>query len=123
MQATREFIIRVAACAKVANGEDAWVPTLIPRWLTNAGFQNLQEDVRDMPVGPWMGSAPMRELGNLVQPMYIQFVEAMKPALLNLPGAAVEDVNDLVDGVREELESEANTGWSIPVHIVTASKA
>lgn len=104
----------------VANAGVAWDPTLIPAWLADAGFVNIQQEVREIPVGPWMGSQAMQELGSLVQTMYIDFVAAMRPALLSLPDT---EVDDLVEEVTHELESGENTGWSIPVLIVTAFKA
>ncbi|KIO27822.1 hypothetical protein M407DRAFT_22994 [Tulasnella calospora MUT 4182] len=122
MQATQDFLGRVATCAAVANAGVAWDPALIPGWLVDAGFQNVQREVREIPVGPWMGSQPMQELGRLVQTMYIKFVAAMRSALLRLPGADVAQVNDLVAEVMHELESEENDGWSIPVYLVTAYK-
>ncbi|KAG8933625.1 hypothetical protein FRC01_007976 [Tulasnella sp. 417] len=122
MQATREFLHWVAACAMMANGEVAWDPTRIPRWLADAGFDNIQPEVREIPVGPWMGSQAMQELGGLVQRMCIDFVAAMRPALLSLPGAEPTQVDDLVADATNELGSEENTGWSVPVHIVTAFK-
>lgn len=78
-----------------------------------------------MPVGQWMGSEHMQELGGLVRTMFIGFAEAMRPALLGLPGLPGADsaqVNSLLGEVSRELESDVNTGWSIPVHLVTASK-
>ncbi|KAG8926163.1 hypothetical protein FRC01_009272, partial [Tulasnella sp. 417] len=134
MQATREFLRRVAACAMEANGRVAWDPTLIPNWLADAQFYNIQKADMDIPVGPWMASPSKKELGGLVKTMCIDFVDAMRPALLSLSsaelggvdaldvGAVIADVDALIADVKKELESEEIDGWRIPVQVVTASK-
>ncbi|KAG9019624.1 hypothetical protein FRB90_012470 [Tulasnella sp. 427] len=122
LQATLDFLHRVAECAALANAGTAWDPTRIPTWLVDAGFTDIQRDMRLLPVGQWSGSQPMREVGRLAQLMCIKFAEAMRPAFTLLLRDDPQQVEHLIAEVRNELASDENTGWSIPVHLVTASK-
>ena len=84
----------------------------LKRFITEAGFEDVLEDVYKAPLGRWSKEPKLKELGMYVQAMAIESVEPYTLAILTrAKGWTVDECRVLIAKVHQELKDKNNHGY------------
>jgi len=114
MPATRELIRRMLNILQSLD------PPSIPQALAQAGFQDVTSSVVWVPLGEWMDTVEMRTVGEMAVGCMLQYLDAIRPALLDQPGGTPESLDALLAQAQHEIQNTA--GVRIPYYLVHARR-
>ncbi|KAK3331573.1 methyltransferase [Cercophora scortea] len=95
-------------------GKQLNVAAFHKQWLIDAGFEDVQEVIHRIPIGPWTQDPLLKELGRFEQVHMQMSVASHTPALLTrVHSYTPEQVQILMEGVKREFRSK-------DLHLITA---
>ncbi|RMJ09508.1 hypothetical protein CDV36_010849 [Fusarium kuroshium] len=138
LQATYPQFLSDDDTAKRAENAQFWLKTLIDglarfgkpldnaiQWkskLEDAGFKNVRQEIRKIPVGAWPKDPRLKEIGRFQGIQQMKAVESYTPAVFDrVLGWSSEEIQILVAKVRKEL-TDPSIHLYIPVYFVWGQK-
>ncbi|KAL2195340.1 S-adenosyl-L-methionine-dependent methyltransferase [Corynascus similis CBS 632.67] len=103
---TKEWVERIDEASRLF-GKQINVARRHKQWMIDAGFENVEEKVIRIPIGPWVKDPVLKELGRFEQLHMQMSVASHTPALLTRVFSWTEQqVQLLIEGVRREFRSK-----------------
>jgi SAM-dependent methyltransferase len=95
--------IREVDRASTAVGKTLNVAHLHRQWMVDAGFVNVTEDVRKVPIGHWPKDKKLKEIGRVQRVQMIQAIPTFTIAFYTrVLGYSMEKTQLLIEGVKRE---------------------
>lgn len=118
LPATREVVRRMHQFITTTSE-----PSSLPDILTQEGYVNVTSAVHLVPLGEWMDTERLREVGRLAIFAMVHLLHSLRPALLDQQGQGQtpQSIDNLL--TQAEIELRAQTmGVSMPYHLVHATR-
>ena len=89
-------------------GKQLNIAPFYKRWMIEAGFKNVKEEVYKIPYNPWPKDPRMKEIGRYQQPNMVESLESYTMALFTrVLGWTPEEIYAFLPKVRKELEDRS----------------
>ncbi|RJE17443.1 Methyltransferase, partial [Aspergillus sclerotialis] len=89
-------------------GKQLNVAPFYKRWMIEAGFKNVEEEIYKIPYNPWPKDPKMKELGRYHLPNMVESLESYTMALFTrVLGWTPEEIHAFLPKVRKEMEDRS----------------
>ncbi|KAK2738966.1 methyltransferase domain-containing protein [Colletotrichum kahawae] len=103
---TKEWVTKLDDASKTY-GKQINVARFHKQWMIEAGFEDVQELVYRIPIGPWAKDSALKELGRYELAHMQMSVESHTPALFTrVLGFSEDQARVLMEGVKREFRSK-----------------
>lgn len=104
---------QVEACGKV--GADTRTCASYKQWMTEIGFEDVQERMFKWPVGTWPKDKALKKMGKLTMINFLVGLEGFTLRLwTGVLGMQVDEVHEFLDKVRADIQSpKIHSYWPV----------